>query len=56
MDDTCVIVTGASRGLGASVARAFGEEGASVVGCSRDFDSLCVPDVREGRFDRVAVP
>jgi NAD(P)-dependent dehydrogenase (short-subunit alcohol dehydrogenase family) len=40
MDEKCVVVTGASRGLGASVARAFAAEGASVVGCSRDGEAI----------------
>jgi NAD(P)-dependent dehydrogenase (short-subunit alcohol dehydrogenase family) len=40
MDGKCVVVTGASRGLGASVARAFTEAGASVVGCARNQDEL----------------
>ncbi|PSQ23330.1 short-chain dehydrogenase [Halobacteriales archaeon QS_8_65_32] len=40
MDGKCVVVTGASRGLGASVARAFTEAGASVVGCARNQSEL----------------
>ena len=40
MDGKCVVVTGASRGLGASVARAFAEAGASVVGCARNQSEL----------------
>lgn len=40
MDDTTVVVTGASRGLGAAVARRFGEVGARVVGCARDEGAL----------------
>ena len=40
MDEKCVVVTGASRGLGASVARAFAAEGASVVGCARDGEAI----------------
>jgi NAD(P)-dependent dehydrogenase (short-subunit alcohol dehydrogenase family) len=40
MDDTCVVVTGASRGLGASVARTFAAEGASVVGCAREGEAI----------------
>ena len=35
MDGTTAVVTGASRGIGASVARLFGAEGAHVVGCAR---------------------
>ncbi|ELZ78323.1 short-chain family oxidoreductase [Haloferax larsenii JCM 13917] len=40
MDDTTVVVTGASTGIGAAVARAFGEAGATVVACARDQDTL----------------
>jgi NAD(P)-dependent dehydrogenase (short-subunit alcohol dehydrogenase family) len=40
MDDTTVVVTGASSGIGAAVARAFGAEGATVVACARDTDAL----------------
>ena len=40
MDEQCVVVTGVSRGLGASVARAFAAEGASVVGCARDGEAI----------------
>lgn len=40
MDDTTVVVTGASRGLGAAVARRFGAVGARVVGCARDGEAL----------------
>lgn len=36
MNNKTVFVTGASRGLGASVASAFGEAGAHVVGCVRN--------------------
>jgi NAD(P)-dependent dehydrogenase (short-subunit alcohol dehydrogenase family) len=35
-----VAITGASRGLGAAVARAFGAEGAHLVLCSRDTEAL----------------
>jgi len=35
-----VAITGASRGLGAAVARAFGAEGAHLVLCARDTESL----------------
>jgi 3-oxoacyl-[acyl-carrier protein] reductase len=40
MNDKIVLITGASRGLGASVAGAFGDTGAHVVGCARDTDDL----------------
>ena len=40
MDDTTVVVTGASSGIGAAVARAFGSAGANVVICARDDDGL----------------
>lgn len=43
------VITGASRGLGASVARLFASEGVHVVGCARDVDGLeaVAADVRE---------
>jgi NAD(P)-dependent dehydrogenase (short-subunit alcohol dehydrogenase family) len=49
MDDTTAVVTGASRGLGAAVARLFAAEGAHVVGCARDADALeaTADDIRE---------
>jgi len=37
---TTVVVTGASRGLGAAVTRAFAREGAHVVACARSADDL----------------
>ena len=40
MDDLTVLVTGASRGIGAAVAEAFGREGARVVACARDEAAL----------------
>ena len=48
MDDTTAVVTGASRGLGASVARLFAAEGAHVVICARDDDALSA--VAEGEY------
>lgn len=39
MDGTAV-VTGASRGIGEAVARAFAAEGATVVACARDADAV----------------
>ncbi|WP_396612002.1 SDR family NAD(P)-dependent oxidoreductase [Haloferax sp. S1W] len=40
MNDTTVVVTGASTGIGAAVARTFGRAGATVVACARDRDAL----------------
>jgi NAD(P)-dependent dehydrogenase (short-subunit alcohol dehydrogenase family) len=40
MQDTTVVITGASRGLGAAVARAFAAEGAHLVLCARDTEAL----------------
>jgi NAD(P)-dependent dehydrogenase (short-subunit alcohol dehydrogenase family) len=40
MDDATVVVTGASRGLGAAVARRFGAEGAHVAICARSEEPL----------------
>jgi len=39
-DDPTVLVTGASRGIGAAVAEAFGREGAHVLVCARDEETL----------------
>ncbi|WP_254535679.1 SDR family NAD(P)-dependent oxidoreductase [Halomarina litorea] len=46
MEGTTAVVTGASRGLGASVARLFASEGAHVVVCARD--AAAVDGVAEG--------
>ena len=40
MDGQTAVVTGASRGIGAAVARAFGDAGAHVVGCARSKEPL----------------
>ncbi|KTG09273.1 short-chain dehydrogenase [Haloprofundus marisrubri] len=40
MDEKTVVVTGASRGIGRSVARTFAAEGARVVACARDVEAL----------------
>ncbi|WP_254545329.1 SDR family NAD(P)-dependent oxidoreductase [Halomarina pelagica] len=40
MDDLTAVVTGASRGIGASVARLFANEGAYVALCARDDGAL----------------
>jgi 3-oxoacyl-[acyl-carrier protein] reductase len=40
MDGTNAVVTGASRGIGASVVRAFADEGAHVTCCARSRDDL----------------
>ncbi|WP_101294472.1 SDR family NAD(P)-dependent oxidoreductase [Halegenticoccus soli] len=40
MDGKTVVVTGASRGIGEQVVRAFAAEGAHVVCCARDVDAL----------------
>ncbi|WP_158055796.1 SDR family oxidoreductase [Halorussus halophilus] len=40
MDGQTVVVTGASRGIGAAVARSFADEGATVVACAREQDEL----------------
>jgi NAD(P)-dependent dehydrogenase (short-subunit alcohol dehydrogenase family) len=40
MDGTTVVVTGASRGLGAAAAREFGAAGAHVAVCARSMDDL----------------
>jgi NAD(P)-dependent dehydrogenase (short-subunit alcohol dehydrogenase family) len=40
MEETTVAITGASRGLGAAIAEAFGAEGAHLVLCARDREDL----------------
>ena len=44
MNDRVAVITGASRGLGAAVARAFSEAGAKVGLLSRSGDDLGLPD------------
>ncbi|MFK8213396.1 SDR family NAD(P)-dependent oxidoreductase [Haloferax volcanii] len=50
MNDTTAVVTGASSGIGAAVARALGRAGATVVVCARDGDALqsVVDDIERG--------
>jgi NAD(P)-dependent dehydrogenase (short-subunit alcohol dehydrogenase family) len=50
MDDTTVVVTGGSRGIGAACVRAFVEAGATVVACARDVEPI---EAMAGEFDRV---
>nr|WP_240946394.1 SDR family oxidoreductase [Pseudomaricurvus alkylphenolicus] len=40
MTDKRVIITGASRGIGKAIARAFAEEGARVAVCARNLDAI----------------
>jgi NAD(P)-dependent dehydrogenase (short-subunit alcohol dehydrogenase family) len=40
MDDTTVVITGGSSGIGAACVRAFASEGATVVACARATDDL----------------
>jgi NAD(P)-dependent dehydrogenase (short-subunit alcohol dehydrogenase family) len=40
MNGSTVVVTGASRGIGAAVARAFASAGANVVACARETEAL----------------
>ena len=49
MDGQTAVVTGASRGIGAAVARAFADAGAHVVVCARDLEPLedVAADIRE---------
>lgn len=57
MDGKTAVVTGASRGIGAAVAREFGAAGAGVVCAARDTDTLAdvVADVTDAGGDAVAV-
>ncbi len=49
MDDTTAVVTGASRGIGAAIARSFADEGAHVAICARDADAIeaVADDIRD---------
>ncbi|WP_136601097.1 SDR family oxidoreductase [Salinigranum halophilum] len=40
MDDTTVVITGGSSGIGAACVRAFASEGATVVACARETDAI----------------
>jgi len=56
MDGRTALVTGASRGIGAAVARRFAAAGAHVVICGRDDDSLgtVATDIRESGGEATA--
>ncbi|MFB6255817.1 MAG: SDR family NAD(P)-dependent oxidoreductase, partial [Haloplanus sp.] len=58
MDGTNAVVTGASRGIGASVARRFAAEGARVTCCARSADALSavVAGIGEAGGEATAVP
>jgi len=57
MDGQTAVVTGASRGIGAAVARRFAAEGARVVVCARERDPLdeLVADIDEAGGDAEAL-
>ena len=57
MDGTTVVITGASRGIGAAVARAFADEGATVVCGSRSADEIeaVAEDIRSSGGDAIAL-
>jgi NAD(P)-dependent dehydrogenase (short-subunit alcohol dehydrogenase family) len=40
MDDTTVVITGGSSGIGAACVRAFAREGATVVACARETEAI----------------
>lgn len=40
MDDTTVVITGGSAGIGAACVRVFAEEGATVIACAREVDAI----------------
>lgn len=40
MDDTTVVITGGSSGIGGACVRAFAAEGATVIACAREVDAI----------------
>ncbi|AUV82825.1 short-chain dehydrogenase [Salinigranum rubrum] len=50
MDETTVVVTGGSQGIGAACVRAFASEGATVVACAREVDPI---ETMAARFETV---
>jgi NAD(P)-dependent dehydrogenase (short-subunit alcohol dehydrogenase family) len=50
MDDSTVVITGGSRGIGAACVRAFAREGATVVACARNTDPI---ETLAAEFERV---